>query len=405
MPWSLTWTSCAYTSQPCNIDGIIRQQPKAHWMLGDHSYFAWGYDIFLNQPTPDLKWDTPADAWVRKAHQFFYQPGWQKLLKYRDDNDAPLFWASCGDDHGLGSGNWDHTVAGASDTKNGIQYEGQTLDLSHVYHHWCQAREGHYAIEQMYFDNPQDIEPPNTYIPLGMAGQSFVSATKYPKSYWYTDFVEDGIIPEQAKAAHARPSYLVENGRTDLVVRVITIDTLSYKSPVKEDGSGITMLGDEQEAWLFEVLEDAMRAQVKMILIASCKELFNTNNADGWKGYIANRDSILARMEPYPVVWLSGDRHYPHVGYATAPYTVLSIGAAPFATPRADSLTPYAQELWRAPKFDTRVYGVVTVDEGEAQEVRFAIRDVDEKPTDNPLWERAVAFGSKALKPLQVPAP
>ena len=208
----------------------------------------------------------------------------------------------------------------------------------------------------------------------------------------------------------------------DLIIRVITLDTMSYKSPVDPNsiyvnGQPRTMLGAQQKQWLYDVCEDAVTAGVRMIVIASCKELFNTDNMDGWHNYAVERDEICQKLhdDDRPVVWISGDRHFPHVGFNAVNadgtgYNMLSMGGAPFATARADSLKDYKpRERWRAGGNDTRVYGLVEVEEnadGVSGFIRLSLMDVDAAPGstwEDALWWGTVAFGSRTVASTSTP--
>ena len=202
MTWSFTWTSCAYTTQPNNLDGIISHDPKAHWMLGDHSYFAWDYIIF-GKETSQLSVTSATSVWQEKARQFFWQPGWRKMQKRRPN--MKMLWASAGDDHGLGGSNWDHTPEGANGGAKTRIATDPTLKQAHD--HWVQARAAHALLvgmqEGQFFDNPQSFtnDPVNADIPAAVYGKAYGKPERYPKAYFYTDFTTGGNVLVTAENA------------------------------------------------------------------------------------------------------------------------------------------------------------------------------------------------------------
>lgn len=390
MSWKLTWTSCTYADQPNNLDPIIGTAPKAHWMLGDHHYYQWGYSLF-GITTPEAAVATAPSVWLQKADQLFSHPSWQKFHAWAQANGVKRFLSF--DDHGLGGSNWDHTVARAQEnTPIGAS------TLADVLTHWRNAVAGFALIRAKYSDDPATGEP-NGNIPSAMVGTA--SAADYRTEYFYTDFAAGGVLLDVSRAL---PSAAVASGR--LLVRVIKVDGLSYKNPRTDtDNSSKEFLGVAQTQWVKDVLADARTAGAKVVLIASDKDLFNVDNADGWYNYSNRRDNLLQWIHDnnHPVAgWIVGDRHYWHVGQDSAArggsYDALCVCACPFGVAQSSQLGFYTRNLaaQATKNFDQRVFGVVEIDE-ERQLVRFAIRDVD-KAHDDPTGDldvRIVPFGAR----------
>lgn len=386
-PWKITWTSCAYTDQPNNLDGIIALAPKAHWMLGDHSYFAWGYSVF-GKVTTDLQWNTAPSVWLDKFEQFIAQPGWQKLLAYRASTGMRLFWGPRGDDHGFGGSNWDHTLAAANASGTSIG----AANLAQVLTHWENGCKGHALLEQKHTDNPVTTEF-NGDIPSAMVGTA--TADKYPISYWYTDFVSGGGVKVSSRELPSQ-AFL----RRDVVVRVITIDCTSYKSPIDDpDNAAKQFLGVKQTAWFLAVCDDARASGIEAIIVMSNKDTNNVDNADSWYNYSTAREALLQLIHDrnYPVSWACGDRHYPHVGEASTErgdsFDSVAVCACPFATAQTSQLSHYNRNLWTTRQIDQRCYGVIEVDE-DRRRLRYSIVDAD---TDAEMWSGVIPFGSRKL--------
>lgn len=388
--WKFTWASCTYADQPNCLDPVIGTAPKAHWMLGDHHYYQWGYNLY-GFTTPEFEVATLPAVWLQKADQLFSQPSWQKFLAWAEESNCKKFLSF--DDHGLGGSNWDHTIAAAQEnTSIGATTQAQVLT------HWRNAVTGFGLIRAKYSDDPA-LGAPNGNIPLAMVGTA--SVEDYPVEYFYVDYASGG---ELLAISRDLPSAALSSG--SLVVRVIKIDCLSYKSPRDNpDNSSKELLGVAQTQWLKDVLIDARSAGVKAVLIASDKDLFNVDNADGWYNYANRRDNLLQWIHDnnHPVAgWIVGDRHYWHVGQDSidrgGSYDCLCVCACPFGTAQSSQLSFYTRNLaaQATANYDQRVYGVVEIDE-DRELVRFSIRDVD-KPHDDPSGDldvRVVQFGAR----------
>ena len=133
-----------------------------------------------------------------------------------------------------------------------------------------------------------DFDSTNPNIPLGR--QAF-------REYW------------PVRGAVDDPSVLYRRFSWGPAADFFVLDCRQYRSPRRPDGSGKTMLGGRQKAWLKEGLRSS-RAPFKFVL--SSVPLHGPWGADRWAGYPKERDELLAfvRSERLTgVIVLSADVH------------------------------------------------------------------------------------------------
>ena len=368
MDWNLTVTACAYTDIPSPTRHILAAEPRAHWFLGDPIYhaLAWNlYDVNIS----GVVLASQAQAWMNQFEQAFKRNSLSDLLALRTAG-CKMFYVP--DDHGWGGDNWDHTVAKAN-TANSIG----ASNLTDVLAHWRNGLAGQQLIESAYMDNPAR-GPANGNIPSAMIGTA--SADDYPVRYFATDFGTGGV----------------HGGK---LVRVITLDCISYKSPVNDtDNAAKTMLGAVQLAWANAQIQQAMVQGFKQVIVMSSKDLFNIDNSDGWFRYATERDAWLSFLHAIqaPVVFMCGDRHTPHASVASVragdAYDAVCMTPCSFGVP-LDTMTYYPQNTWQSVLNSQHVFGKITVDEG-AGVLRMGIVDALH---GRDLRTATVALGGRTL--------
>lgn len=369
MTWNLTVTACSYTDLPTPTQHIIAAQPRAHWLLGDPIYHAlpWTmYDVTI----PGVVLASQPSVWLNQFEQAFKRNSWSDLLALRQSLGMKLFYVP--DDHGWGGDNWDHTLAKAN-TANPVG----AVDLLGVLAHWKNGLAGQQLIETAYTDNPPR-GPANGDIPSAMVGTAFPE--DFPVRYFATDFGSGGV----------------HGGK---LIRVITIDCISYKSPVNDtDNASKTMLGEEQLAWVNAQITGAMSQGIKQIIIMSSKDLFNIDNSDGWFRYSTERNSWLSYLHSInaPVVFMCGDRHTPHASLASVKagdaYDAVCMTPCSFGVP-LDAMTFYPQNTWQSRTNSQHVFGKVAIDEASGL-VRMSIVDA---LSGKDLRAASVAIGGRTL--------
>lgn len=367
--WNLTMTACSYTDMPSPTRHIIAAEPRAHWLLGDPVYHALAWTMYETTISGVVLASAPS-VWLSQFDQIAKRNAMADLFALRQSSGMKMFYVP--DDHGWGGDNWDHTVAKAN-TANSIG----AVTLADVLAHWNNGLAGQALIEAAYTDNPARGAP-NGNIPSAMVGTA--SANAYPVRYFATDFGSGG-----------------EHGGN--LVRVLTLDCISYKSPVNDtDNSSKTMLGAAQLAWANSQIQSAMVQGFRQVIVMSSKDLFNIDNSDGWFRYATERDSWLSFLHSInaPVVFMCGDRHTPHASVASTragdAYNAVCVTPCSFGVP-LDTMTFYPQNTWQSRTNSQHVFGRVTIDEGAGM-VRLGIVDAIH---GRDLRTATVALGGRTL--------
>lgn len=369
MSFNLTIQACSYGDLPFPTQHILESRPVAHWLLGDPVYHQLPWVQYSVTIPGTVLASLPAEWKTRFEDTVLAKNSMRDLFALRAlGTRIYLVW----DDHGWGGDNWDHTLAKAN-TSNPIG----ASTLADVLLHWQRGTAGQLLTEAAYADNPLPGAP-NGNIPSAMVGTA--SASDYPKRYFYQDFGSGGQIG-------------------GALVRTITPDCISYKSPVGDtDNLSKTMLGAEQLAEVNALILDATTKGYKHICLMLSKDPFNIDNSDGWFRYSTERDNWFAYLHSInaPVAVMSGDRHTPHVGVAAIAaghaYDMVTVCPCSFSVP-LDTLTNYDQNVWQAKTNSDHVFGRVAVDEVNKQ-VRYAIVDA---LTGIEKWGGSIAFGSRKL--------
>jgi len=160
-----------------------------------------------------------------------------------------------------------------------------------------------YAALALYYDNPTNTDPeavaekpPNAH--------ADTPASNYGVRYFRQSFNYDGTVSP---------------GSSD--IEIFVIDCMSYRSTMATNtAEAATMLGAVQKAWLKKYLKESVAATK---LIFSGKKTYNSaggDNNDTFGNWPYERDELEAYIaagtdwvRPGGVVWLTGDRHVPHV--------------------------------------------------------------------------------------------
>lgn len=159
---------------------------------------------------------------------------------------------------------------------------------------------------------------------------------------------------------------------------------------------GKTLFGKTQLAWIKSTIQAAVAKGIQSIVIASTKDLFNVDNNDGPWQYAAERDALLLwiHQNNYPVSWLCGDKHYPHVGISRVangdPYDAIGVCACPFGQGMG-TLTQYRQNVWAYGRADGTVIGSIFVDT-DAKTTTLTIHDAWSL---DPLFSAVIPFGAR----------
>lgn len=373
MSFNISMMACAYPEQAVTTKALRDLSPKAAWLLGDFTYYNKPWAYYGSAPGGVIYNSAPS-VWKTHADMLMSAGELRRLSAMRAQG-MPIYWDP--DDHGWGGDNWDGSIAKAqqNDPIGGAASGGLgPPTTAEVLTHWRNGTAGHALIQSAYFDNPA-WGAPNGDVNPNMTGSV---AADFPVRYFSIDVGATGNVGGS-------------------LIRFIKPDCVSYKSLVSAtDNSSKLMLGATQQAWLLAQIDDAIAKGFQQIVIMSTKDLFSTNNTDGWFNYGTNRDAILAAIHAKnaPVVWMCGDRHTPHAGLARTTsgdaWDVLSLCPCPAAVP-LNAMNAYQQNLWWSTESSTYVFGNINVDP-DGRVVRYEIRDVYDGTV---LFAATVPFGSR----------
>lgn len=265
---------------------------------------GWGYSG--GSQTYSIICAADEEYWELRADQVFREQDWQEYFAWSKQNASPLYLVC--DDHDELGDNWDWGVV-----KAGVDTNGGVTDKAGVWAYSRIALKGGDRIRKKYF--------PQTPMPGGQDATATLVAGQYNGDrpdemvsgsqgaadgsdirirYWYADYDANWVL----------------GGKSH---RLVVLDCISYKSLLGVNGGASTMLGTKQEAWLLAACRDAKTKGFNHVVVVSSKDLFNRTNQDGWYNYATQRDRILLAIsnESLPVLWVTFDRHTPHIGIAT----------------------------------------------------------------------------------------
>lgn len=367
MAFRLIWLSCdilgaPFVAAPHVVDAA------ADWVIvqGDTPYMGqWGNRYGYN--TVPVAASNTVQQMVDKHLQHWAKWGWKRLQDARRAGGPKILYQP--DDHEWGGDNWDHTLAKANSGNAPIGATSQ----AQANQHWHVGVQAVMQMFETHYDNPSPGLAGNGDRPLGaLADGNNPPAANYPVRYFIKDLDANGAEG---------------GGHT----RLVCVDTMSYRSPVgNADGPAKTMLGAVQAQWLIDAVVDAHQAGFRHILVLSPKKLFaaaTNDNGDTWSAYANERDRILQAFATAGArpVWLSGDRHTPHVLESrSSSQQILDICACPVST-SLNGVGASPRIVWVG---YCQVFGQVDVDDSGAL---LALRDA---ATGSPLWSCTVDAGS-----------
>lgn len=363
--------------------------PRLIAISGDYPYFTnnsgggalWG--VSTNAPTKGMS------VAATKAHmtQLFAKPSLARLMALRRSGVRIVQQL---DDHDMWSGNdWDHTLAQANSGDVPLGAVSQT----EVNDHWWTGLQAALEFQADNFDNPAPDYSGNTERPpVAITGGANPPTTSYPIRYWFEDYAVDGTP-----------------GGQDL--RIIYTDSISYRADRDSaETAAKVFLGTQQEEWLIDSIAGA--AGHHHVFVCSTKELTKQNAGGGAGGYMGtaiNPDTFgayqtalertLTAIQATGVnpIWLSGDKHHPHVMDARrsrgAAYDIIDICACPISVQLggvANGLI-YMSPGWRREWVGQyQCFGAVEIDrEGARVSIRHAT-------SGSPMWSARFAPRSNA---------
>ena len=429
MSFRITYVACQSVVGNAPIQQIAVLKPAAHRFLGDPFYNDYTIPSgFMGQTIADLKFDrTSALAGSSSAdilNRWTVPYGRNGLKAYRQF----WAWADTGvcdvqfvwDDHPYWN-NCDHTLVVANNYFTGA---GTTLaNQSDVLYQWKKSDDVLKTIEQTYGNTPARGAP-NGDIPLAMQGTA--QASDYDVKYRYVDWGPNGekggklireIILDYLSYKNPIATVTMTAGTPGVVthntgnhpfvpggnepvyfsnvlgtmpvtkgttyyVKYLTATT--YNLSLTPGGaaiafganstqqtvcqfSGKKLLGTAQLAWVQARIAEAAKAGFKHIVMSSSKDMFNVDNNDGPWAYEDERNSLLAWIDAndYPVIWMCGDKHYPHAGISRKEnghaFDATAVCACPFGQ-GLGTLTQYPECNWAYDRSEGTVIGEVYVD-------------------------------------------
>lgn len=278
----IAWASCEDLGAPgVGWARIAEQSPDIFISQGDTPYVGDGAASW-GSTTASAVLSTSQAQMLVKYQQFWAKPPATALLALRSSGMLAYYQA---DDHEWGGDDWDHTI-----TQANTQTSIGAVTQADVNTHWARGKAARLQFLAASWDNPTPNAAGNTELPSQASVGASPATTDYPIEYFVLDIGD---------------------------VRLIFLDCISYRSPVAAtDNSSKRMLGATQEAWLIARVAEAAAKQ--HVFISSTKLFFATNaptNSDTFGVYTTERNRIGAALQAtgMPVIWLSGDRHLPHV--------------------------------------------------------------------------------------------
>ncbi len=336
----IAWASCENLATPgYGWDRIAAHVPDVFIDQGDTPYTNGAATCYGYTSTGAADVSTTQAQYLEKYRQFAAKPSFARLLARRASGML-AYWQP--DDHEWPNDNWDHTATTAA-TSHTTQAQVNST--------WKKANDAQTEALALLWDNPVPDAAGNTQRPASATTESQnPPTTDYPIKYFVRDFGTS--------------------------VRIIFLDCISYRGPRLSDGE---FLGTQQEAWLTATL--AASSGFDHVFVSSTKKLFQSSppaldNDDTFGQYPTARNRVLGilRDSGIPVVWLSGDRHTPHVmdsriaNGQTA--DVLDVCACPIGVD-INGVTEVPNMVWVG---NRQCYGLVTTDSsGATIELRNAV--------------------------------
>ena len=351
--WKLAYASCDTTAtRTPGWELIAAHSPRVLIAQGDTPYVNGASNNQYGYVTmPAFTATTTQAEALDKYRQFWAKPTAAALLARRGSGMLAYYQP---DDHEWADDNWDH-----SNGALGASFTTQAL----INTHWKRCNDAQAQFFAETWDNPVPDAAGNTDRPSNATAESQnPPTTDYPIKYFVRDFDQLGNVV-------AGPSH----------VRVIFLDCISYRSPTAAtDNASKRMLGAQQEAWLEDVLTEA--ATVPYVLISSTKKLFRAtsgdDNGDTFGTYTTERDRVLSMIATTGAkpIWLSGDRHTPHVMESRIASgglcDLIDVCACPIGVPINGLGQTFPGLSWKAHRV---CFGLVTVDDTLTVEIRDAL--------------------------------
>jgi phosphodiesterase/alkaline phosphatase D-like protein len=304
-------TCCGYTRDQVPLRALAEHAP-------DLAGFCWlGDNIYANEPvsgaTATLNGETilgverdgPLVEATTLAQLYkHYRAYWQYPCTARMLKSVPNWFI--GDDHDHGPGNnWDGTLTAANETFTWASTQQQVDNMGA----WCRA-----AMRAYYKGNPNVGNP------------------------WYFSV------------------------RVNDDLELFFVDGVAYRDA--SDGSGTTLLGSTQKAWLKAGIQNST-ATFKGVMCG--KNLYG--GADDYSKYAAERaemedffETSASWAKPGGAIWCSGDIHYPFMsGEPNAP--IFNICASPLGTGHAATVANGFQnkQRWKVSGHVSSGVGAVAV--------------------------------------------
>lgn len=378
------WFSCAQrASANTGLVRMVERGPNVILGQGDNIYVADFAAALFGSTTTAAAYNTSVANIYAHYTQAFNSPGYLAIQAWRASSSSNKYYYML-DDHEFGGDNWDWTITQAQSqnpiggTNAGVPFQSE-VDA----HGWNCIQAFQQAIAA-YADNPTNTDSGvAAQRPSGNAGVVVTTAaSQFPPLYFRSGHYFNGT------AAPAGSSGNVE---------IFTLCNLVHRSPIADADNGTkTMLGTTQLAWL-EARLSASSATWKVI--NTSKKTYKSSsgdNGDTWGQYTNERNAILdyiAANNIKGVVWLTGDKHVPHViSLATSrgdAYDHVCIEASPIGVPCNTALSGTMNGItWQGAR---RNYGWAEFSATEAKFYHYAVED------DFEMWRGRMAVNTNYL--------
>ena len=328
----IDWFSCGdRQASSVGLFRIAADCPQLVVDQGDTPYVEDSASNFRGVTTTRAIYTSTVDDMFAHYVQVMNDPAFQAVQALRSRG---LLYYKMRDDHEWGGDDWDNSPIQANDPTGPIGGAAAggagPPTQAEVDAHSYVSTQAFLRAAAIYYDNPTNVDAPSVDKPDGAAAGT--AASQYPVTYFRQGFDYDGGKLPAGQSGN---------------IEVFVIDCVSSRSFLANtDNSSKYMLGPNQEAWLLARL---LASTATWKLIFTGKVTFKPSgggNSDTWNEYQTQRTRILDYIKNNNikgVVWLTGDKHLPHVvSLAVAnsdAYDHVCICACPISVPTNGLMT------------------------------------------------------------------
>lgn len=295
--------SCALMmGRSIGIHHIMNNGAKFVFPQGDLPYCNSGVNIRYGKTTTNLQYTSTKADFLEFYDMFWGAPSWIDLLN--SDIKVYPMW----DDHELAGDNWFHDLASANTGPGGGI---NAPDQEGVNNHFNMGRQ---AFDEFMAANTDLIQATTSY---PGAADEYPSQVENPIDYTSYPANKPPVTDYPPRYYRIEADVNGNVVSSNPHVEMFVMDSIGHRSPGTDaDTPAKTLLGQTQKT-LF--LDRILASTARLKIIMSTKKTYNSptaDNDDTFALYPDERNEILQFIEDNNitgVLWMSGDRHQPHV--------------------------------------------------------------------------------------------